>query len=47
MKLLKMLKHLLTPQTDSEYVHQYLSNSISLEDLERRQRELRMRGYIA
>jgi hypothetical protein len=47
MKLLQLLKQRLTPQTDSEYVYQYLSDSVSLEDLERRQRELRLRGYIA
>jgi hypothetical protein len=34
-------------KTDKQYVEEYLSQSISLEDLERRQCELRQRGYLA
>lgn len=34
-------------KTDQERVDDYLSQSVSLADLERRQKELRLRGYIA
>ena len=34
-------------KTDRQYVEEYLSRSISLADLERRQCELRKRGYLA
>ena len=33
--------------TDQEKVEEYLSHSVSLYDLERRQKELRLRGYNA
>jgi len=41
------VKNIFKTKTDSEYVQEYLAKSVSLEDLERRQRELRQRGYIA
>jgi hypothetical protein len=44
--LARILKAL-AGKTDKEYVEEYLSYSVSLADLERRQRELRARGYLA
>jgi hypothetical protein len=41
------IKKAFSAKTDKEYVEEYLSRSISLEDLERRQRDLRQRGYLA
>ena len=32
-------------KTDREYIEKYLAQSISLYDLERRQKELRLRGF--
>lgn len=34
-------------KTDSERIAEYLNDSVDLADLERRQRELRLRGYNA
>lgn len=45
--MLSWIKNVLRTKTDADYVNDYLSKSISLEDLERRQRELRKRGYLA
>lgn len=41
------IKKVFNTKTDKEYVEDYLSRSISIEDLERRQRDLRQRGYLA
>jgi hypothetical protein len=41
------LKNTFRVKTDKEYVEEYLAASISLEDLERRQRDLCKRGYLA
>jgi hypothetical protein len=41
------VKSVFKTKTDKEYVEDFLAKSISLEDLERRQRELRQRGYLA
>lgn len=45
--MLSWLKSIFKIQSDKEYVEAYLARSTSLEDLERRQRELCKRGYIA
>jgi hypothetical protein len=45
--MLSWVKSMFRAKTDREYVEDYLAKSISLEDLERRQRDLRQRGYIA
>jgi hypothetical protein len=45
--MLSWIKNILRAKTDTDYVNDYLAKSISLEDLERRQRELRQRGYLA
>lgn len=44
-----MLKRLFANlfKTDAERVEDYLAQSVSLADLERRQKELRLRGYNA
>ena len=34
-------------ETQKKYIEAYLSESVSLEDLERRQRELKEKGYLA
>ena len=34
-------------KTDGERIEEYLSESVDLVDLERRQKELRLRGYSA
>jgi hypothetical protein len=44
--MLSWLKKLLTIKTEKDYVNDYLADSISLQDLERRQHELRKRGYL-
>jgi hypothetical protein len=41
------VKRFFSSTTDKQYVEDYLASSISLEDLERRQNELRRRGYLA
>jgi hypothetical protein len=41
------IKNILKIKSEKEYVEQYLSQSVSLADLERRQRELREKGYTA
>ena len=45
--MIKRLINFFHVKTDQEYVEDYLAQSASLADLERRQRELRQRGYIA
>ena len=45
--MLSWVKSIFKTKTDREYVEDYLAKSISLEDLERRQRDLRQRGYVA
>lgn len=45
--MIKRLINFFHVKTDQEYVDDYLAQSASLADLERRQRELRQRGYIA
>jgi hypothetical protein len=45
--MLSWIKTVFKTKTDADYVNDYLAKSISLEDLERRQRELRQRGYLA
>ncbi len=45
--MISWVKSIFRTKTDRDYVEEYLAKSISLEDLERRQRELRQRGYLA
>lgn len=45
--MLKRLINFFHIKTEQQYVEDYLAQSASLADLERRQRELRQRGYIA
>ena len=45
--MIKRLINLFHIKTEQQYVEDYLAQSASLADLERRQRELRQRGYIA
>jgi hypothetical protein len=41
------IKTIFRTKSDKDYVEEYLAKSISIEDLERRQRELCQRGYLA
>jgi hypothetical protein len=41
------IRKFLHVKTDKEYIEEYLAKSISLQDLERRQKELRKLGYLA
>lgn len=45
--MIAWVKAIFKTKTDRDYVEDYLAKSISLEDLERRQRDLRQRGYLA
>jgi hypothetical protein len=45
--MISWVKSIFRARTDREYIEDYLAKSISLEDLERRQRDLRQRGYTA
>lgn len=40
------IKRVFKTKSDREFVEEYLSKSVSLVDLERRQRELAQRGYF-
>ena len=44
MKYIKQLVDLFRPQSQQEWIEQYLAQSVSLYDLEARQRELMRKG---